>query len=267
MVSWKANFYLDKGKNPRYFPSEDGSLSITTIKNTGENRIHISQITIKFDWQGDKYWYKNWTAELDPDESTNLPPIGFTVPIDVSLGSHTYKFGIKVEEWIGSNWVDSGILQGKKTHHLLIGRYPKRDFRVFISHSNRAEDEKFVNMIHDSLENCGFDAYVAEREVESGGLWPKLEREIRRSDALLVFWTRFAVISRDVREEIGISVGAGMKPEQIVIIKEGALRGSLIGNEYASFNRGNPKQGILDAIKMIIKQAEKKPRPPAAASE
>jgi len=91
-------------------------------------------------------------------------------------------------------------------------------------------------------------------------LWSKIETEIRKSDSILVLWTKHGARSGDVREEIGIAVGVG-KYEQIIPVVEGGedLKGSRKGKEWAPLDRTDPKKGIIGAIEKILKEAEKKP--------
>lgn len=254
---WIITSHLDKGKSP-YFPYEAGTLQ-SSIENTGNVRYHIYNVGIKFDWQKEgAWWVRSCSVELDPSEKVSLPPVEFRIPVEVKLKSHTYKLGVSQEVLVDSKWKDLGIIMGEQFHHILIEKSPSRDFKVFISHSNHQEDKSLVDATQKLLGACGIEAYVAEKKGEPGvRLWSKLEREIRTSKAMLVLWTKHGAASGDVREEIGIAVGA-RKYEKIVPIAELDLEGSLRGKEYAPLNRENPQNAIVQAIETILKMAAKK---------
>ena len=254
---WKISWYLDKGKKP-YFPYEKGIVESIEIENTSNTRYHIYEIGIQFDWQEGSYWYRNCSVEIDAKQKGTLPNLAFRVPVDVKTGSHTYKTGISYEVLVNSQWKNLGLVWIDESPHILIDKSPSRNFKVFISHSNVKEDKRIVDTTQKLLEACGIDAYVAEKRAEPGvRLWSKLEKEIRKSDALLVIWTKHGAASGDVREEIGIAVGA-KKYEKIVPIAEVDLEGSLKGKEYASLERENPQKAIAEAVESILKMAEKK---------
>lgn len=256
---WLLTHHTDKAKAP-YYPYDIGTIN-SEIENTGKTRIHISKVGIELDWQMEtKYWYnEDCSVELAPGDKAPLPPCTFRIPIDAETKSHTYKVGVNLEVLTNSEWKSQGTVLGDKTHHLLVKNHPRRDFKVFISHSNISKDGRLVNTIHNLMDRCGVDAYIAEKKAEPGTrLWSKIEREIKTSDAMIVLWTRAGARSGDVREEIGIAVGLG-RYEQIMPIVEVNLQGSLKGKEYASLDRDDPKKAILEAIKIVLEMAEKKP--------
>lgn len=261
--SWLLTHYLDKGKGP-YYPYEYGILK-SQIRNTGKTRIHISKVGIEFDWmkEANIWWNEDCSVELLPGDSKSLPSLKFRIPIDVEIRSHTYKVGVNTEVLTNSEWESKGTVLGEKTYHFLVSKHPRRDFKVFISHSNDSKDDQLIDTIHNLLDRCGVDAYIAEKRAEPGTLlWSKIEREIRTSDAMVVLWTKTGARSGDVREEIGIAVGLG-RYKQIVPIAEVKLQGSLKGKEYASLDRDDPKKAILEAIKTVLEMAEKKPTIPS----
>lgn len=253
----KLTHYCNKGKSS-YFPYETGTID-GTVENSGDVRYHIYGVVVKFGWQEEgKSWVRNCSIELEPGEKEKLPPVEFRIPVDVKLGSHTYRFGLFQEALNGSKWVDHGERLGSKTFHILVEKAPSRGFRVFISHSNHKDDELLVETAQKLLEACGIDAYVAEKKGKPGvRLWSKLERENRKADAMLVLWTEHGATSGDVREEIGIAVGV-RKYEKIVPITEVDLHGSLKGKEYAPLNRETPEKAVVQAIESILEMAAKK---------
>jgi len=245
-----------------YFPYETGTIA-GNVKNDGDVRYHIYGAVVKFGWQEEgKSWVRNCSIELDPGETAQLPPVEFRIPVDVKLGSAIYRFGVFQEILVGSKWDDRGERLGKTTFHILVEKTPKRDFRIFISHSNHKDDRLLVETAQRLLEACGIDAYVAEKKGKPGvRLWSKLEREIRKADAMLVLWTEHGATSGDVREEIGIAVGV-RKYEKIVPITEVDLHGSLKGKEYAPLNRETPEKAVVQAIESILElTAKKRPAP------
>jgi len=263
MSGWTLTFYLNKSRGVPYYISEWGSIT-AEIENVTDRPFHVSEFGIEFDWQKEeeRWWATDCSIELAPGEKKSLPQLDFMIDIDAQPKAHTYKLGFRTEELIEEEWKGSKeISWSGKTFHMLIEKHPQRDYKVFISHSNHPDDKTLTDLTHDLLVNCGIEAYVAEKKGEPGEwLWSKIEREIRNSDSFLVLWTKQGAISGDVREEIGIAVGAG-KYEQIVPVVEVGedLKGSLKGKEWALLDRENQKKAITETIKNVLKDAEKKP--------
>lgn len=257
-----VSYYLDKGFEAPYFISENGYIAGAKIINKGEKPLHILSFGVQFDWEeeGDLWWQESCSIELAPGDEKTLPDIAFRISIDVEPKAHTYILGIRLEEFRENEWVGLGryVLDEK---HILIKEYPKRDFMVFISHSNHPDDETLTNLTHDLLENCGIDAYVAEKKGEPGvWLWSKIKKSIKASDAIIVLWTKYAKTSGDIREEIGTAVGMEKYEQIIPVVEEGGeLAGSLRGKEWATLDREKPKKALIEAIEKILIEAEKKP--------
>lgn len=268
-MTWTLIFHLNKGQDEPYFLSEWGTL-VSRIRNDGKTPIHVSKTGIEFEWlkEEGRWWIEDCSVELEPKEEKPLPDVEFRIPIDIKPKSYTYRKGVVEEELVEGGWKGGReISWGAKTSHILIKNHPRRDFKVFISHSNHSEDKKLIDMTYGLLTGCGINAYVAEKRAEPGvRLWSKLEKEIRTSDLILVFWTKHGAVSGDVREEIGIAVGAGKYEQIIPIVEVGVdLVGSLKGKEWAALDRENPKRAIIEAIEKILEEAKKKPPIPAAA--
>jgi hypothetical protein len=251
MTIYELNYILNKGtgREVQYFVSEIGSVQNMSIKNKGDIRVHILSVGIQFDWQTDNgTWYSNlYSIELDPGGEKDISE------------DFNFMIAIEVDEFVDGKWTAGGSVLFP-LQHILIKEHPRREYMVFISHSNHQEDEELTTMAHDLLKCCGMDAYVAERKGEPGEwLWSKLERKIRISDSFLVLWTKQGATSGDVREEIGIAIGAN-KYEQIVpVVEKGEdLKGSLKGKEWAPLDRERPEEGLIEAIDKI-KEAEKRP--------
>lgn len=254
-------YYLDKGFKVPYFISERGCIAGAKIINEGRKPIHILSFGVQFDWaeEEDLWWLEPCSIELGPGDEKTLPDIDFWISIDAEPKAHTYRLGVALEEFRENKWVGlkRNVLDVK---HILIKEHPKRDFMVFISHSNHPNDETLTNLTYGLLENCGIDAYVAEKKGEPGvWLWSKIKKSIKASDAIIVLWTKYGRTSGDIREEIGIAVGMEKYEQIIPVVEEGEkLAGSLKGKEWATLDRKKPKKALIEAIKKILVETEKK---------
>jgi hypothetical protein len=231
---------------------------ILAAKNPSKYSVHITSVLMQFDWmKKGEYLRQNCNILLSPNQTKNIPKFEFEIPIDTKVGSHSLKIGVDIGALIDSEWVKFGISFGKPSDHILVSKHPKRDFKVFVSHSNDPRDKRLLNLTENLLDCCGLDAYVAEKKLDNIQLWSKIKREVWNSDSILLLWTKQAAKSADVREEIGIAVGMD-KSDQIVSIAEVDLRGSLKGKEFVPLNRKKPRDAILKAIGNILGMAEKK---------
>ena len=259
-----VSYYLDKGFEAPYFISENGYIAGAKIINKGEKTLHILSFGVQFDWEEeeDLWWRKLCSIELGPGDEKILPDIDFRISIDAEPKAHTYRLGVGLEEFRENEWV--GLPRNVLgVEHILIEEHPKRDFMVFISHSNHPDDRTLTNLTHDLLENCGIDAYVAEKKGEPGvWLWSKIKKSIKASDAIIVLWTKYGKTSGDIREEIGIAVGMEKYEQIIPVMEEGEeLAGSLKGKEWATLDREKPKKALIEAIEKILVEAEEKTPP------
>ncbi|NQE45181.1 hypothetical protein C5S31_04055 [ANME-1 cluster archaeon GoMg2] len=85
-------------------------------------------------------------------------------------------------------------------------------------------------------------------------LWLKINEMIRKSSAILILWTNKGAESGDIREEIGIAIGARKAKKMVPLVEKGVEpKGSLKGLEYVIFDPDNPIEGYSTAIKRIIK--------------
>jgi len=75
-------------------------------------------------------------------------------------------------------------------------------FRVFISYST--DDLQTVNEVKEALENQGVEVFIAEYSVKpSQQLDPEIENAIRRTDLLVLLWSKHSTESAYVGAEIG----------------------------------------------------------------
>ncbi len=152
----------------------------------------------------------------------------------------------------------------------MVIKAPKRNFEVFISHSNSAKDTMLLEKAIDSFSRCGIATYVAERAPQPGyPLWQKIETALRRVDAILMLWTEAGSQAGDIREEIGIAIGANRTKRIIPLVQAGlTTQGSLIGLEHVALDIDKPLEALSIAISKAIEWAdEKEQRIPKVAVE
>jgi hypothetical protein len=253
---WTITYSLDEAE---YTPLQKGVATIELTNKTA-HRLLVTQVTLRFDWMGNEYWYRNCNVELGPKQTMKLPSLPFHIELQAPLGATHYQVGVKYRELIESKWVDRGLSYGQRGKHVMIKQAEKRDFTVFISHSNHAKDTNLLDEFQQALKKCGLKPYVAEASPEPGyPLWQKIRQSILNSDALLVLWTKWGAVSGDIREEIGIAVGRGKLHRVIPLLETGEdTKGSLRGLEYIPLDRANANEAISKAIMQILDWARKK---------
>lgn len=255
-AAWTITYSLDKDE---YTPLQKGTATIQLTNNTA-HRLLVTRVALKFDWMGDRHFYKNCNVELLPKQTKELPTLPFRIELQGPLGAAHYQVGVKYRELTKSGWVDRGLSYGQKGKHVMIKQADEQDFMVFISHSNDADDTRLLKECQQSLRKCGLNPYIAEASPEPGyPLWQKIRQSIINSDALLVLWTKRGAASGDIREEIGIAVGRS-KLRRVVPLAEIKVdtKGSLRGLEYIPLDRGNTNEAISKAILKILDWARKK---------
>jgi hypothetical protein len=188
--------------------------------------------------------------------------LGFTIELVASKGAHEHKPGVTYKLLTEKGWElqGGGITYTYAGKHIMVINRPKRHFEVFISHSNAPEDASLLDKTMDSFSRCGIDTYVAERTPQPGyPLWQKIETAIRRADAILVLWTQAGSQSGDIREEIGIAIGAKRTKRIIPLVQAGlTTQGSLIGLEHVPLDIGKPLEALSIAVSRAIEWANKK---------
>jgi hypothetical protein len=244
-----------------YQPLEHGSMS-SSIQNKTKQKMLVTNVGLDFDWMETQYWNKDCNIEIAPDARVDLPQVNFQIELDASRGTHEYKPGVAYKLLTETGWQaqGDGVIWGVRGKHIMVVKAPKRHFEVFISHSNAPEDASLLEKTMDSFSRCGIDTYVAERAPQPGyPLWQKIEAAIRRADAILILWTQAGSQSGDIREEIGIAIGAKRTKRVIPLVQAGlTTQGSLIGLEHVPLDIGKPLEAISIAVSRAIEWANKK---------
>lgn len=251
---WRMSYTLDKKE---YYPLEDGVM-LSNLTNEHDNKILVTKVVLKFAWMKNSYWYKNCNIEIKSGERVELPKLYFDIGLKAEKGTHHYEVGAQFKI-LEDGWSEPKLSYGKKGGHISIKKAPSRDFDVFISHSNHTNDKKLLKMCIESLENCGFTPKMAELDPKAGfPLWEKIRNMIKSSDAFFLLWTGEAASSGDIREEIGITLGAE-KFKIVPLVEEGVEpQGSLRGLEYISFNRENFYEGLTKGIKNLLEWSDER---------
>lgn len=257
-MAWEMWYNLN---SDTYHPLQKGSMS-SSITNKAQQKMLVTRVGLNFDWMGDSYWYKDCNIEVAPGGKVDLPAVPFTVELEASTGTHLYKAGVIYKLLTETGWELQGKDMGYVVHgeHMMVTKAPERDFEVFVSHSNSQKDVQLLEKAIEWLNRCGISTYVAERSPEPGyPLWQKIEASIRRADAILILWTEKGSQSGDIREEIGIAIGAQRTKRIIPLVQTGlATQGSLIGLEHIPLDIVNPLEALSTAISRAIEWANKK---------
>ena len=259
MVHWLMSSHLN---SDTFHPLEyDGMLS-SNIQNNCANTMLVTKVGLNFDWKGNGYFYKDCMIPIPPGAKADLPDITFEIDLEASIETHEYWTGITYKLKTETGWKTQGrgMSWCKLGDHLMVTKSPKRNFEVFISHSNSSADTLLLEKTIISFTNCGINIYVAERTPQPGHrLWEKIEAAIRRADAILILWTQAGSQSGDIREEIGLAIGAN-RTKQIIPVVEANLKtqGSLIGLEHIPLNMDNPLEALSTAVSRSIAWADEK---------
>ncbi len=253
---WRMSYNLDSDK---YYPLQMGVMA-SSITNTSGKEMVVAKVGISFDWQGDKWSYKDCNMSAKPTATVVLPDVPFKIALSVSIGIHLFKAGIGYKLLTESGWQHKGAALVAKGRHIMVIEAAARKFEVFISHSNSSEDKLLLDNTIDSFNKCGIKTYVAERSPQPGyPLWQKIEAAIRRADAILILWTEKGSQSGDIREEIGIVIGAKRTKRIIPLVQTRlATQGSLIGLEHVPLDIDNPLEALSVAVSRAVEWADKK---------
>lgn len=121
--------------------------------------------------------------------------------------------------------------------------------KVFLSHSSG--DAEAVDMFRGQAAAAGMEVYLAEHDVQPGeSLAEKVQKAIRRSDAIVVLLTKSGAASAYVHQEVGVAIEAG-KPV-IPIVEKGVSNLAMLGGiEYVSFDTAHPEGAIRDLTKFL----------------
>jgi hypothetical protein len=257
---WRILHLLDGTK---YELGERGKVTSATLTNAGEISLHVYGYGIEFEWQrdGELWWPVKSDISLQPSAKVQLPSVGFHIPIDLEPGVYKYRVGVRTrsrDETTRAEWKDHGIVWASKEYELRIIPHVDRNYEVFFSHSNHSEDGDLVKALHSLLANNGIGCFIAEQTPKYGEiLWKKIRSGIGSADRVLVLWTKHGAKSGDVREELGITVGA--RKRFIPIVEKGAkLEGSLIGTEYLRFERHSHRDVFVGLTENLIEFSSEK---------
>lgn len=129
--------------------------------------------------------------------------------------------------------------------------------RIFVSHSNHADDASLVREAKDTVRRLGFEPYVAEEDSNlDKPLYQKIMKHVLESDGILLLLTEHGMKSVDVREELGYARMRNMiKDEEMKImplVGEGVRpTGLLAGAEHRKMDARNLRR-VADAVASAV---------------
>ena len=130
-------------------------------------------------------------------------------------------------------------------------------YRVFVSHASK--DRKWVEWIKGRA-GPGVELWLAEHDPHPGTHLPtKVQQEIDRSHAVMVFITEAAQASPYVQQEIGWALKA--KKPVIPVVQKGITGDDLAmlqGAEYVEFDFSDPETGRDALLSHLQLLAQKK---------
>jgi hypothetical protein len=254
-TGWKVTYNLDAEV---YAPLQRGIVSNIRLKNLTDKKMVITNVKFQFDWMGTYAWHKSCNIKVGPNKATDLPNIGFTVELSALPGSHNCRIGISYMLLEKDEWNKYGEYE-PRGEFIEIRPLPKKDYTVFVSHSNSPDDAQMIRDYKDAMDTCGITKYFAEDDINPGGsLWGKIIKKISLSDAIMVLWTKEAAKSGDVREEIGIAMGYTKQDKIIPIVEQGIeVNGSLkaLGIEWINYIPPNHQHALNEALTKIMQWA------------
>ena len=130
-------------------------------------------------------------------------------------------------------------------------------YNIFLSHSGK--DEKLARRIKNKGESMGFNIYMYQDDIKPGKNLPyKLERQIRKSHAVIALITKNSIKSSTVQQEIGLAKGAKkwiipMVQKDIEYDKLGFLQGL----EYIVFDPNDNDIGMKSVNNYLEKLGNK----------
>ena len=257
-MSWEMWYSLN---SDTYHPLSKGTMS-SSIKNNTKQKMLVTNVGLNFDWMGSSHWNRDCNIEIASGDKVDLPRVPFTVELEASTGTHLYKPAVIYKLLTETGWElqGEGMIYTTRGKHVMISGAPRRDFEVFISHSNCSEDNLLLNKTVELFKRCGIKTYIAERSPQPGyPLWQKIESAIRRADAILILWTEKGSKSGDVREEIGIAIGAKRAKRIIPLVQiDLSTQGSLIGLEHVPLDINKPLEALSIAVSRATEWADRK---------
>ena len=254
-MNWKISYIIS---NESFAPLQKGTVTNLRLKNLSDKRMVVTDLLLRFDWQGTYRYVKQCNVKISPKKSANLPDLSFTVDLSASRGSHNFKLGISYMLLENDEWKKYSEEYDPKGEFIEIQPLPKMDYTVFVSHSNHNNDSRIVRECKEAMVSCGITGYFAEDDSSPGSiLWNKIKSKIEISDAFMILWTKDAANSGDVREEIGIAIGMNKRTIVPIVEKGINVQGSLknLGIEWINYEQPNHLHAISDALTLLMKQA------------
>ncbi len=250
----ELTYCLNKGNDKNYTYLENGFVK-ATVKNLSKNTISIFKVFIRFkNSRVTKKFTENCDVKINPNESSNLPQLNFTIDLWANNWSNFYNIGIRFRELRNDNWSTLKAYVRKPSDYLLVNNAPSQNKKIFISHSNSERDKNIVSKMNDFLVKIGFTPYIAERNPQlNQHLWKKIHKELVECEKIVVLYTRDGVKSGDIREEVGITVGLNKKDQIVAIVENGSSPpGTILGQEYIQLNFNNVDDSILRTANYIL---------------
>ncbi|MCH7969313.1 MAG: toll/interleukin-1 receptor domain-containing protein [Thaumarchaeota archaeon] len=254
----ELSFKLDKNDRLYVF-FERGSVSISA-KNLSNNAIQVFEVFLRFKERLPKF-KTQCDVKIEPNQVVDLPNVEFKTDLRARDWSNFFNVGIKYRELQnGKKWSQSKWYVQEPHDYLLVDQTPKRNVKVFISHSNSTKDQATISKLDELLTKAGFTSYVAERNPKLGNnLWEKIHLEIIDCECFIVLFTKDGATSGDVREEMGIAVGLNKKDRIIPIVESDVTSpGSLTGMEHSKLDRNNINESLIKAVNYIVDNFEKR---------
>lgn len=130
--------------------------------------------------------------------------------------------------------------------------------QLFLSHSSL--DSELATRIKQHIEETGrAKVYLAELDIRPGvDLAAKVQAEIRRSDATIVLFTRYALASTYVNQEIGFALNGKVV---IPIVEKGIDKGRLgmlQGREFIELDPAAPDESLSRLNAYVLERARHK---------
>lgn len=257
----KAQFQLPREQ----FTFLETARANSSVENSGPERIYVTKVLLRFDWQGEYSYYEDASVEVPAGESKVLPGVAFSIDLAASEGSHLCKLGLTYKTLKNNKWSEPESVYLEPGRHIFVNPSPNRKFEVFVSHSNDPADQVLLGECVKSLRLAGFEPVVAERRPRPGfPLWQKILGMIGRSDGFVVLWTTTGSTSGDVREEIGIALGVSRVQDltMLPIVQRAVeIRGSIGGIEYAEFDPSDERSvrsALESTMRQLISASERK---------
>jgi len=131
------------------------------------------------------------------------------------------------------------------------------NFKVFISHSNKENDNQLVNRIASGLRSTGIRPYIAEKDRQPGCyICQKIQDNIEDSDVAIGIWTKNSKDSDYVKYEMGYADGC--IPCFLLVEKGVRVFDPFQGREYIEFNPNDPTSGLSGVMETLKEMKKKK---------